>query len=126
MSNIHDYIEKNRNELLSIYSQIYTGRELELLLDNKITDNIFNLACCYDTIITHCYYKGHVEFPIVKPQKAAKKDLKLTYELSAIILCEQAVKDGILIRKGLKYSPIDKQIIKTQELKRFGKYIIFE
>lgn len=114
------YISNNRHSLLSIYSQVMTVEEFESSIFNtKITQAIKKEAC-KKSIVIHKYRDGDVEYPInvsiLKP-----KDNFLVEELYSVMLCEEFVNDGKLIRDGDFYEAIIPWDFKS--VPKFKKYI---
>jgi hypothetical protein len=114
------YISNNRHSLLSIYSQVMAVEEFESSVFNtKITQAIKKEAC-KKSIVIHKYMDGDIEYPIsvsiLKP-----KDNFLVEELYSVMLCEEFVKDGKLIRDGDFYEAIIAWDFKS--VPKFKKYI---
>jgi len=114
------YVANNRNSLLSIYSQIMTVEEFESdIFRNKI-DTATKKEACKKTIAIHKYMSGEVDYPInlaiLKP-----KDNFLVEELYSVMLCEEFVKDGKLVRDGDFYEAIIDWDFKS--IPKFKKYI---
>lgn len=114
------YIANNRNSLLSIYSQIMTVEEFEADVFNTKIDQATKKEACKKTIAIHKYMGGEIEYPInvaiLKP-----KDNFLVEELYSVMLCEEFVKDGKLMRYGDFYEAIIEWDFKS--IPKFKKYI---
>jgi hypothetical protein len=122
MTNAGVYLLENRQELLRIFNEIYSGRSIELLLNSKIEIETFEKNCCMDAVIIHQYNNSEVDFPVKYPIEISNFDEALALELYSIILCEEGVKEGVLKRHGLKYIPNPKRRFEYNN--KYGSYIV--
>ena len=119
---IESFIKKHRKDLLRIYSEISTGREIEVFIDPKQKNERFDKSICLDSVTVLQYCEGIVDFPIKNKGKVTPFDELVAIELYSLAMCEDAVKKGELVRKGFKYAPTEGNNIK--EPRKFGKYLI--
>ena len=124
----NEYVSTHKNELIRIFGEIYTGRIMETYINPDIDMDEFEKSCCKDAVIIHKYNKGVVDFPVtayIDPKNSVKmssnqQDDEISLDLYTIILCEQAVKDGSLEKKGNRYT--QKGLMKNP--KKYGDYLI--
>ena len=122
MEEIFTYLEEHRQSLLSIFGQIISGRSLELWINPKLSEDDIDKAACIDTVMTHKYRDGIVDFPCFRTKRVSTKDHKLSEELYRIILCEEAVRNGVLVRNGTKYCPAGR-LEEIEEPTKYGRYL---
>lgn len=117
-----EYLMANRQELLRIFSEIHSGKSMILSINPKIDPFLLDRECCLDAVIVHFFHNGEVDFPIKYPaHELSEFQENLALELHAIVLCEDGVKNGDLVRDGLKYAPARKN---KHINKKYGKYVI--
>ena len=104
--NLDDYLSSNKKELLSLFGQAHAARILETFInDNKKEDEDFLKECCLDAVLAFKYMDSDLDYP-VDNSKLKLVDQKIASELYIITLCEDAVKNGSLIRRGYRYEPV--------------------
>ncbi len=96
-----NYLLAHRQELLRIYSEIYSGRQIELVINPSTSEQSFLKECCASALAVHKDHNGIVDFPL----PSICIDDNLVDELCSIVLCEDATYEGKLVRNGLKYAP---------------------
>jgi hypothetical protein len=118
----HDsFLDHNRQSLLSIYGQIRLAYELELLTNENLTIEEVDKQACLDTVLVHQLYGGIVEFPLPPHDDVDVETQHWANELYIIVLCEEGVRDGVLIRDGSKYCPTN--ISSFKHTKALGNYL---
>ena len=121
--NMESFLSTNKNQLLGLFGQIYSGRSLELLISpGKISNETFAKSCCLDTIFFFRRNGEELDFPITKNRPPTDLDKALAKELYVITLCEDGVKKGNLKRIGQRYSLVDGKDYKNVNCSK--KYII--
>ena len=121
--NIDTYLASNKTELLSLFSQIYSGRITETFIDpSKYSEEEFTKSCCLDAVIFYRRSTGHLDFPIKRPAKVTDIDEKLAQELYIITLYEEEVRLGSLKRSGFRYCSVGGYNIPNMPKKK--KYIV--
>jgi hypothetical protein len=121
--NTESFLSTNKNQLLSLFGQIYSGRSLELLISpGKVSSEDFTKSCCLDAIYFFRRNGEDLDFPITKNRPPTDLDKTLAEELYIITLCEDGVKRGNLKRIGQRYSLVDGRDYKNVNCSK--KYII--
>lgn len=119
--NVERFVFSNKNELLGLFGQFYSVRSLEYLVEKKINESEIMKKCCLDAVICKRYYNSEVDFPF-DTSMAKKIDSTISEELYSIVLCEEGVREGVLQRAGMKYSPVEGFM--PSKIKISKKYII--
>tara|TARA_R100000152_G_C6586947_1_gene48780 strand:- start:60 stop:443 length:384 start_codon:yes stop_codon:yes gene_type:complete len=121
--NIDTYLATNKTELLSLFSQIYTGRITETLINpSKYTEEEFTKSCCLDAVVSYRRSGKNLDFPIKRPNKITEIDKRLSQELYIITLYEEEVRLGSLKRSGFRYCTVGGYNIPNVPKKK--KYLI--
>ena len=117
-----NYVEVNKNNLLSMYGMIYSSKELDLMMGLKDKSSTVKKEACLDAVMLHKYNGGVVDFPINYPREIPKSDIEDAKVLYSIALCEEAVCSGFLTRKKSKY--LQQKTFDISEIPNYNKYII--
>lgn len=114
------YVSKYKTDLLKLYSSIYSGIELDsfIRVDLKIPD-LEKIAALL-TIISHRLLDSKLIFNVHKIKVDTYDELAVD-ELYPIILCEEEVRKGTLVRDGNFYLAKDCQTF--QSIPKYKKYI---
>jgi len=114
------YVDDNRDDLLRIFSELYSSREIELEIGSIKEEELVSI-CCQQSINIHKNYKGNVDFPL---PLMLNEDIEtgLSSELESLIVCENDVKTGLLDRCGTRYVPKNLNLPEERRIK-YGKFL---
>lgn len=115
------YVIKFKFELLKLYSSFFSGLELDIALNDKVTSEDMQKRACLLTVLTHKDKSSDIDFSLDINTKISKTDHLLAEELFSIALCEEQVKIGKLSREGDFYLTESSDTFKS--IPKYKKYI---
>lgn len=99
------FLIQNRDSLLSIFSEIYTARLIEMSIDNDFLENQLTSEACLQTILIFFSKNPEVEFPLPDISSCSEEYIILSHDLHSLVICEDCVRNGLFVRDGIKYAP---------------------
>jgi hypothetical protein len=115
------YVLKHKQELIKLYSAFYAGLELDMALNAEIKEPEMQKRACLLATISHKNSDLDLNFSIDQEFDISKYDSLISDELFSVILCEEQVKAGKLVRSGDFYMSATQSDFKS--IPKYKKYI---
>jgi len=115
------YVIKNKIELLRLYSAFYAGLELDCFIDENVKIIDIHKKACLLAVASHRNNDYSLNFSLDKEILITNTDEQIRDELYSIVLCEEQVKIGKLLREGDFYATMSNEEFKS--IPKYKKYI---
>ena len=112
---------KHKTELLKLYSAFLSGLELDIALDPETNYDSIKKRSCLLAFLSFKHKNNDLDFSIDKDVTITRADTLVSDELYSIVLCEEHVKKGLLLREGDFY--ISNSNESFSSIPKYKKYI---